>query len=145
MEAREIVTVFVSLIVGLGAAGITAVAGARKAEQDRASDLEREARTAQKDMARALRNYQRAIVDVLGDMENELMGGSGPIEGRYDRYIEVPRAEAYHYFHLFPKDEMYLLRWPLHDEQRPYGDQYDMSRPQSTVDAIERFLGEREL
>ncbi|MHA7284841.1 hypothetical protein ACX80I_01035 [Arthrobacter sp. MDT3-44] len=145
MEAREIITVVVSLIVGLGAAAITAAAGARKARQDRMAEQEREARASDREMARALRDYQRALVDVMGDMEDEvLFNRSGPIEGRYDRYIESPRAEAYHYFHLFPDEKKYLLRWPL-DSGGPGNDPGDTTRIQSTVDLIDAFLKDRAL
>ncbi|MHA7153962.1 hypothetical protein [Arthrobacter sp. TMN-50] len=114
MDFSDWVTVVVSLIVGLGSAGITNFVNTKKAKQDRADAIAKEQRDAGIERTRVLRNYQRVLEDVLGDFEDETVyQQDGPITVRYETYIQDARAEAFHYFHLFSEEEQRSLRWPI--------------------------------
>lgn len=118
MNLYNWVTVIASLVVGLGSSGLTNLLANRRAARERQAEDRRLASERTESMHRSLRNYQRVLDDVATDWETYIIYGTkSVIKQTYNEYLEPPRAEAYHYFHLFRDGDQRLLKWPiLHGE-----------------------------
>ena len=113
MELKDWLTIGASLAVGLGSSGVTNWLNVRKAKADRLDAAAKEQRIKRHDRNRTLREYLRVLEEVSTDWENTMMQRRSTIEGQYRDHIREARQSAYHYFHLFPDSEKWLLMDPL--------------------------------
>jgi hypothetical protein len=111
MELKDWLTLAASIVVGLGASGMTLYVTSRQA-----------AKTAQAEQDRALRNYERALTEIVVDLQHledaNLSGGM--------RITEMPKQyravweEAYHHVARFPPEDRAVLQWPFGPETEIY-------------------------
>ncbi|WP_129545495.1 hypothetical protein [Arthrobacter dokdonensis] len=145
MNLKDWVTVVASLVIGLGSAFLTNLYSSRRAAKEREAEDRKTARERSHEMNRSLRNYQRVLDDVATDWETyNIYGTKSTIKQSYDDYIELPRAEAYHYFHLFSVEDQRLLKWPiLHGEfsdSPPHDPMLPVERLTQAAKILSRYL-----
>lgn len=139
---KEWITVGASLILGFGSALLTNWLATRRASADREERAKVRQETARNERHKALRTYERVLLDVAGDSEAAAtgFGVTNTLMRPWTNYVEAARSEAYHYFHLFPEEDQHLLRSP-HTDHTSGDDWSDVSdRYIKAAEAIQRFL-----
>lgn len=129
MEFKDWITVVVSLVVGLGASGMTLFVTSRQVTKKSREDKEK-----------ALRNYERALTELLTELDH--LEGADQAGGLL--ITEVPSRyrsvweEAYHHVEDFPAEDRAVLRWPFGPETEAYD---AIRRLDQGVKALRRYLG----
>jgi hypothetical protein len=111
MELKDWFTLAASVVVGLGASGMTLFVASRQA-----------AKKARAEQARALRNYERALTEIVVDLQHleDANAAGGMTITEMPKQYRPLWEEAYHHVASFPTEDRAVLQWPFGPETEVY-------------------------